>query len=689
MNWFSKFNQIQYTFPFKDQPTWFPPEVIRRPKLDGQYHCAYCDKIIPENELSEYWDTKNLNGKNIIQKTQEAETPVSFIFDQVKNILEQYDNSNLEKIKTEIYNFLKQQNVFIPIEYPTDITEFKRLVYSYLRFLAARPKKEVHYQFVEQPICPECIQQYLKQCNSCEKIIKPEQSYFEFEGNYYCKNCCEICKQCLTQIPSIYITEGICPECQYANEIKIEQVIEKFLEKNPQLNKDIIEKAIKKEPQEPTAYIRIFSDLNWVQQYGGKTWAEIAKTWLQLEQIRNSGELVNWNKAMLIIDHCFDLVHNTGSLFSKAPKDIQSWIIQSLDEKKYLSPEVWINQTSNDVRKLHEKYHAFNTEKDKFISYPSYLNKEKQISTKNIISQMINELLSLPPNFQKARKLSKMIPAKKSGILKEIYYQLIMDPEDSLAIPMAKLFKINSEGTLDEKKQMIRYFLRTNPDKIIYKHDFLSFFVPLIKQTFRHVPTLNEHWISLIRKYDPSLQFIKDQISATSFKHITKTANQLNKTIFCDFYALIHIDCSVFSTNEDKQYCSFIKRETATKVIDCLLPIISTAVIEEAAHVKSQIITSNHNRSWLNKIAQIESHNQMMPIEDLKKYVDPNVPLNRIRADERNYLEHLKKQIKEKGILQPLQLIPYRNSYLITDGHHRLAAAEELGIKELPVVIIT
>ncbi|NJO01400.1 MAG: ParB N-terminal domain-containing protein [Bacteroidia bacterium] len=50
-----------------------------------------------------------------------------------------------------------------------------------------------------------------------------------------------------------------------------------------------------------------------------------------------------------------------------------------------------------------------------------------------------------------------------------------------------------------------------------------------------------------------------------------------------------------------------------------------------------------------------------------------------------------KKLIEEKGIevFPPVQVVEYKNTILLVDGHHRLAAAKSLGIKEIPTRILT
>jgi ParB-like chromosome segregation protein Spo0J len=51
-------------------------------------------------------------------------------------------------------------------------------------------------------------------------------------------------------------------------------------------------------------------------------------------------------------------------------------------------------------------------------------------------------------------------------------------------------------------------------------------------------------------------------------------------------------------------------------------------------------------------------------------------------------MKSLEEDIKEKGMLTPLKVIDMRNGrYRLTNGHHRLAIALHLKMKEVPCII--
>jgi diguanylate cyclase (GGDEF)-like protein len=77
-----------------------------------------------------------------------------------------------------------------------------------------------------------------------------------------------------------------------------------------------------------------------------------------------------------------------------------------------------------------------------------------------------------------------------------------------------------------------------------------------------------------------------------------------------------------------------------------------------------------------------------LPVAELLTMADPNVPIAKLRIEDRAYLDNLKAQIARDGILKPIELITTSDGRLmIDDGMHRLAAAEELGLDEIPIVI--
>jgi len=75
-----------------------------------------------------------------------------------------------------------------------------------------------------------------------------------------------------------------------------------------------------------------------------------------------------------------------------------------------------------------------------------------------------------------------------------------------------------------------------------------------------------------------------------------------------------------------------------------------------------------------------------MPLRDLIKLADPNVPLDALRSQERGYLNTLKSKIRREGLLRPIDvLVRDGKPVMVWDGMHRLAVLDELNWKTVPV----
>ena len=73
------------------------------------------------------------------------------------------------------------------------------------------------------------------------------------------------------------------------------------------------------------------------EQLGGRAWAMIADAGLQVLDLKNDKDA---NKTFAILDHVFDLEHNTGSIFTKN-KDLDVFKIKGiLDDKRDITNEV-------------------------------------------------------------------------------------------------------------------------------------------------------------------------------------------------------------------------------------------------------------------------------------------------------------------------------------------------------------
>ena len=76
----------------------------------------------------------------------------------------------------------------------------------------------------------------------------------------------------------------------------------------------------------------------WHSSFGGKAWRQIAESALNL---LNVPLIKDVDRAFGIMDHVFDLEHNTGSIFTKLRVPSQSgYILQALDKKKYIKNPV-------------------------------------------------------------------------------------------------------------------------------------------------------------------------------------------------------------------------------------------------------------------------------------------------------------------------------------------------------------
>jgi len=49
------------------------------------------------------------------------------------------------------------------------------------------------------------------------------------------------------------------------------------------------------------------------------------------------------------------------------------------------------------------------------------------------------------------------------------------------------------------------------------------------------------------------------------------------------------------------------------------------------------------------------------------------------------YFRKLKADIKANGIQEPIKVVEHNGQQFVVDGHHRLRAAKELGLKDVPI----
>jgi len=82
------------------------------------------------------------------------------------------------------------------------------------------------------------------------------------------------------------------------------------------------------------AFSSLFESDDWEDMYGGESWASIASGWYRLYSADST------SKIFVALDHIYDLVHNTGSVFTKlenykhTASDSYDWIEYTLDLKR-------------------------------------------------------------------------------------------------------------------------------------------------------------------------------------------------------------------------------------------------------------------------------------------------------------------------------------------------------------------
>ena len=204
----------------------------------------------------------------------------------------------------------------------------------------------------------------LVKCYACETTMLTEDAHLA-DGEHYCDDCvpsqCESCETYMSSDESYYDEgsgETLCESCYSGRQTGgVEEAWEEFNDDHPELE-SVLDKADAEEEMDAETYITIFEDLSWADAYGGKAWARIAETWRDMEELvsglHNGGGKNDddWVRLTATVDHAFDLVHNTGSLFTKADPKVQGWLFQALEDKYFLDPLQYRNKLSSDGRKL-------------------------------------------------------------------------------------------------------------------------------------------------------------------------------------------------------------------------------------------------------------------------------------------------------------------------------------------------
>lgn len=79
---------------------------------------------------------------------------------------------------------------------------------------------------------------------------------------------------------------------------------------------------------------------------------------------------------------------------------------------------------------------------------------------------------------------------------------------------------------------------------------------------------------------------------------------------------------------------------------------------------------------------------RQLSLEQVSK-LETRFPIEKMWVDEKAYLDRLTTEIKAEGITEPVTIrVRSDGSLIVWDGIHRLAVAQKLGIKNIPVTFI-
>jgi len=449
-------------------------------------------------------------------------------------------------------------------------------------------------------------------CERCEELIE-QSAAFEAWGDYYCdEHAPSICEKCQEPIPhdeENYSEDGYtyCNDC-YTD---TEEVWENFYEDHPRLrDMEALEKADMEEEMPPEVYVTIFNDLDWNSAYGGSAWAHIAETWRDLAA---AVEEEDWPRMHLLIDHAFDLVHNTGSLFTKAKDDVKKWLFRALEDKYFLDPLQYRGKLSADARKL----------LDLHIRYSGGVAKWKE---------QLDDRGRAAAKFEKSLGERELKMAERLWNVHDLNLDLFRGRESFLEVAFwlsdAKGGMRHHRGDFIEDAKVVRAFLKSpsrttamevmdnlypddckagtaHPAGSVLRGELVPHLLKVVsgdaglrkemakdkededtkRLLGRSRPWRWDRWVEFL-KAEKSRQ---KEFATVAFAISAAFARiALSSADFYDFYALTVVDCDRFD-DDTARMCAGLKKVTTLGVAKSLLDILARAVMREARHISDQL----------------------------------------------------------------------------------------------------
>lgn len=675
----TKYAQMQHVFQMmpvnENVYTFTGTNRVRDP--DGQYRCFFCNAIVPDPDAPVVKPIKNPDPYNtnvpffytekdrpwkIVGKTDNYLKPLitqkKIYSDTINNIIQEClispdtleENDGLYKwnhhtisymfasrgiylnsLDGSVYNLLDN---FLPGSQDKNIAikQISNPAFKTNLLNKIMKNSQIISEQIEKPLCDECCLNKTKECRVCNELFTDDDILnVDDEWNFVCKNCgttCEKCEKICNNDETQFLIDDSGPYCVscYAELERKERKYNKnnydaafytFEQNHPELI-GILEKAKKGEPLSPDAYIAIFDELEWQTSYGGKRWAEIARTWKKLIPLTDIKTIMeNIKQAISLIDHAFDLQHNTNSLFTKSPEKMKTWLLKALDAKRDLPPANWYNEISSEIKKFLNKSNRYQisgagTPTD-FDRTETKLYRENKEVKRKAINDIFNSLqkffigeslkkvnfYKLTPQDFENTKLDFIAPILTNKYMSDpVWGDFISACVDIFSqkydIPVSSLINLSNVSITDAEKELgserVNKIINEARNKIQNIENVIGTISKSINyhsKKFGLTELENKDRLEKINEWLKTIKNSRLMQRASKIDSIQKLA-QLTQNNFFDFYAITTIDCDQWPTNE-KRYCIYMQAYCIHKIVNDLVNVFQKACTEEALHVNNAL----------------------------------------------------------------------------------------------------
>ena len=355
----------------------------------------------------------------------------------------------------------------------------------------------------------------------------------------------------------------------------------------------------------PKEYEVVFQRFPWAANYGNESWANIARAYGECLALSELNYGINWDKGMVLIDHVFDLVHNTGSLFTKAPAEIREWLLGALEVKKHSEYYGLLKYVSSDVKKLALEYmrHTGGS-----VQWYQNWESQRQSRVAEILSNFdykfnLSNRSRLVKDVESMRALD-LTPSDFVGTLAHPWIVVAYANGDMLdfgesGISLSGVSRVCEDISVLRNSYIVSEFRSSKVKDPPLYWAALECIVPYVDK--EKLESMLQTMSSLVPSTLPSeieyrnffVVLINDlyTLMGDSSSNLSKLSS-LSRQTFFDFYVLTVIDEKSLP-EEDKDICLFLKKFTAISLIEDLIIILHQALLSEAAHVKDHYAIAN------------------------------------------------------------------------------------------------